>query len=463
MATLKGPVKGGNRGWPFGAAAFDLGAFGYLEEEYFFEGISARYRHAGGSGRSFDGRWFAEIAAHAPFKSRILIRRPADPERFNGTVIALWSNVSRGYDIFLGESPQVYREGFAVALISAQRVGVHGFPLRPDRGLIGWDTARYGSLSIENDDYSYDIFTQAARLVGPDRPRSDVDPLNGLQVQRMLALGASQSAARLVTYHNAVQPIERIFDGFFIYLFFGNGALLEDPNRDAPLVRRVEDIIPHAVRMPAGSHLIRDDLCVPVFVLNTETESVLHYPVRREDSATYRFWEIAGFSHGSTALSDGLASHEPRDLDLSYHVTASEGPNNVLSHEPVSSAALHHLQRWLADGVPPPVQRRLIFTDNPPTLERDAIGIARGGIRLPQIEAPTAMHTGVDSDGKLQMFGTSIPLSADVLNELYASPLDWRQKRERAARAAVETGALLESDAYEIAKIDWETAVRTGK
>src|SRR5882762_6237140 len=167
MATLTGPIMGGDRGWPFGAAAFDLAVLGYVEEEYFFEGEAVRYRHAEGTGRSVDGKWSAEVAGSAPFKTRMMIRRPADPAKFNGTVVTLWNNVSRGFDIFVGESPEIYRGGYAIAFVSVQRVGVYGFPLRTDRGLIEWDKARYGALSIPNDDYAYDIFTQAARLIGP--------------------------------------------------------------------------------------------------------------------------------------------------------------------------------------------------------------------------------------------------------------------------------------------------------
>jgi len=122
MATLTGPITGGDRGWPFGAAAFDLAALGYIEEEYFFEGDAVRYRHPQGTGRSFDGKWSAEIAGSAPFKSRMLIRRPADPAKFNGTVVSLWNNVSRGFDIFVGESPEIYRGGFAIALASDVRI-----------------------------------------------------------------------------------------------------------------------------------------------------------------------------------------------------------------------------------------------------------------------------------------------------------------------------------------------------
>ncbi len=450
MASIAGPITGGENGWPFGAAAFDLARLGYVEEEYFFEGDAACYRHAAGTGRSFDGHWAAEVAGSAPFKSRLLIRRPADPAKFNGTVVALWNNVSRGFDIFVGESPEIYRGGYAIALITAQRVGVHGFPLKPERGLIGWDQARYGSLTIENDDYSFDIFTQAARLIGPDRPKTRIDPIGGLKVERMIAAGASQSAVRLATYLNAIQPTEKTFDGFYILIYFGNGAPLEDPYRDRPVIGRVEDIMPAAKKMPPGSHRLRDDLGVPVFVMNSETESTNYYPVRQPDTPTFRFWEIAGVGHGYAAGSVWLTSSEPRDLGIMRQEMAPPSGNNVLTHEPVNSAALTHFQRWLREGVPPPIQPRLEFAGTPPRLKRDALGIAVGGVRIPQIEVPTARHTGVDADGVLEMFGTTTPFPDDVLRSLYPTPSAYKERLAAAADRAVAAGILLRVDADEI-------------
>ena len=447
MATVTGPVTGGAKGWPFGAAAFDLKALGYVEEEYFLEGQAERYRHAPGTRRSFDGRWFVEPAGQTPFRTRILIRRPADPTRFNGTVVALWNNVSLGFDIFAGESPQIYRGGFAIALVSAQRIGVHGFPATPERALTGWDPARYGSLRIESDEYSFDIFTQAARLLGPTRPKTGVDPLDGLEVRKIVAAGASQSAVRLATYLNAIQPITHAFDGFFMHVYFGNGVPLEEPRLADSPIKRVEDIMPLALRMPPGSHLLRDDLAVPVLVMNSETESTLHYPVRQPDTDAYRFWEVAGVGHGCAGGSAWLKSSWPRDLGVDRHPMAADTNNNVLTHEPVNSAALMHLHRWVNGGAPPPVMPRLLFAGDPPRLQRDALGLARGGIRLPAIAAPRARHTGVDDNGLLQMFGTSTPFSDETLARLYPEPDGYRARRRQAIEGAVEAGFLLPPDA----------------
>jgi hypothetical protein len=437
-------MTGGKHGWPFGAAAFDLAALGCVEEEYFFAGEAARFRHAAGTARSFDGKWSVERTDGAPFQSRMLIRRPADPARFNGTVVILWNNVSLGFDIFAGESPEIYHGGFAIALVSAQRVGVHGFQATPERALVGWDSERYGTLQVPSDAFSFDIYSQAARLLGPDRPRKPADPMGGLPVRKLVAAGASQSAVRLATYLNAIQPVERIFDAFYIQIYFGNGAPLEEP-ASSP-IRRVEDIMPLALKMPAGSHLLRDDLQLPVLVMNSETESTLYRPVRQPDTDYFRFWEVAGVAHGCARGSDFLKSSWPRDLGLDRHPMAPLAGNNIWTHEPVNSAGLAHIQRWLTEGAAPPRQPRVVFDEDSGRLRRDANGIAEGGIRLPQIEVPSARHTGVDADGLLQMFGQTTPFAGGALQELYRDRERYAGKLRDAADAAVAAGILLSRD-----------------
>ena len=70
--------------------------------------------------------------------------------------------------------------------------------------------------------------------------------LGGLEPQRLIAAGESQSASRLVTYIDAVQPIDHVYDGFLVHSRFGSGA----PLTQAPLP---------AVPFPAPAP-IRDDL-----------------------------------------------------------------------------------------------------------------------------------------------------------------------------------------------------------
>src|SRR5688500_5823237 len=191
-AVITGPVTGGARGWPFAATAVDPGAVGYVEEEYFLEGDAPRYRLAPGTDYSFDGRWNAEEAGTLSYRTRVVVRKPSDPSRFNDTVLVSWNNVSAGFENVAELTPEVSAGGFAQIGGWAQVAGVHGFPFPNPQGLVAWDEQRYGTLSIPDDDLSYGIFTHAAAASAE---------LTGLEGKR-LAVGASQSAMRLATYFN---------------------------------------------------------------------------------------------------------------------------------------------------------------------------------------------------------------------------------------------------------------------
>jgi len=155
--TLSGPVTGGERGSPF--AAVDVADQGYLTEEYFLEGQAAGYELAEGT-HTLDGRWRTRQAENkAAFRTRLLVVRPEDPAVFNGTAIVFWLNVTAGFE--LGSASGEALRGYAWIGVSAQKIGIDGFPQNP-QGLKAWDPERYGALVHPGDAYSYDIFTQAA-------------------------------------------------------------------------------------------------------------------------------------------------------------------------------------------------------------------------------------------------------------------------------------------------------------
>ena len=160
---IRGPIAGGKHGWAFGRPLFDLAARGYVEEEFFLAGDATTYRPVEGAEWGRDGRWRAEPKGTMPFETRLLVYRPADPQRFNGTVVVCWNNVTAGYELFHGESPEILEGGYAYVGATVQHVGVHGFPATP-QGLAAWDPERYGELSIPADEGSYDIYAQVGRV-----------------------------------------------------------------------------------------------------------------------------------------------------------------------------------------------------------------------------------------------------------------------------------------------------------
>ncbi len=208
---LDGPVPGD----PFLTIGdLDLRAAGFVRQEWFLTGTASSYMLSGERGEN--GRWQASRGAQAPFKTRLVVYRPEDPARFNGTVVVEWLNVSGGLDacpdwLFLHR--HLMREGAAWVGVSAQRVGIDGGGIVPGMALKTVNPERYGSLAHPGDAFAFDMYSQ----VGAAVRTSGSGPLGRLEAERIIAIGESQSAGFLVTYVNAVDPIERCFDAFLIH------------------------------------------------------------------------------------------------------------------------------------------------------------------------------------------------------------------------------------------------------
>lgn len=449
---VTGPVTGGRRGWPFSLPLTDLGSVGYLAEEFFLDGTAAAYEAERGAELAVDGNWQVRRSRTAPFRIRVLVVRPVDAARFNGVVHLNWQNVTAGFELGTAESEQLL-DGFAWVGVSAQRAGVHGLPGTEQFALQGWDPERYGTLDHPGDDFSFDIYTQAARSIGPEM-------LGGAKARKLVASGGSQSAIRLRTYANAIQPMERLFDGFLFFVDFGEGALPDTRNLDPAM-------LPRGI-LPTVPVQIRDDLGVPALVFNSETEAPSLFPVRQPDTDTFRLWEVAGTCHlsggaGQAALAPVLA----RD-GIAFEISSAGGTvapenRNVLSYTPAYRAAFRHFHTWLEGGPPPPPQARIEFESaEPPTIRRDQYGNALGGIRLPDFAVPTGEHRG-SNDGAIDesIVGYSRPFTTAELNQLYPNQAAYLTQWHAALDHGVAEGFILPEDAPAMRAIADETAAAT--
>jgi hypothetical protein len=115
---------------------------------------------------------------------------------------------------------------------------------------------------------------------------------------------------------------------------------------------------------------------------------------------------------------------------------------------PLYEAAYHHMQRWLTEGVPPPVQPRIEFAGEPPEIVRDEHGIAVGGIRLPQVEAPLAVNSAIPLSDDIFAYlgGSSHPFPAEKVRALYGNREAFLANFAAAAERAVAAGVLLPRD-----------------
>lgn len=436
---------------------YDFESLGYLFEEYFYEGEADGYAPTGEF--STDGEWPVEVTDTAPYKTRMVVVRPADPANFSGTVYVEWFNVTGGVDAgptFLMAHNQILRSGAAWVGVTAQAVGVNGGAVTvqsdevdiPEGGLVGSDPDRYGTLSHPGDLFSYDIFTQAGAAIRGDT--EGVDPFGDFDVQRLIAMGESQSAGRLTTYINAVHPVVGLYDGFLIHSRGSSAAPLGDPG--AP-----DETIPDGAK-------VRGDLDTPVFTFETEfdVESLGYANARQDDSDTFRLWEVAGTSHidaytgGGNSLTDlGDGAAEAALLDPAKASTGllncAEPMNAGAQHAPLS-AALSHLDAWIRDGTPPPEFPRLETTGDgdEARLERDAHGIAVGGVRTPIVEVPLALNVGDETNTPdfCRVFGYTRPFDDATLADLYPGGAgDYVEAFDPAVDHAVAAGIWLEPEA----------------
>jgi hypothetical protein len=418
---------------------------GYQKKQFFLASVARSYTPT--LPLPSDGKLVVtadpEVAA-GDYKTRLVVIRPIDPTKFNGTVVVEWLNVSAGSD----EAPdwtmahnELIRSGYAWVGVSAQAVGVNALKNHANATV----RARYASLVHPGDSYSYDIFTRAGQLAREEASTL----LGGLTAERVLAIGESQSAFRLVTYIDAIQPIEHAFDGFFVHSRWEYGERITQ----APLP---------TVSFPAPAP-IRDDLDVPVMIVQAEGDVIISNLEARQPANTsmIREWEMAGTSHADAYTLEGLS--DPGDgsgaLAMFGYMRTPTNPlgcTNPINAGPqhwIVQAGIHGLDTWVRTGVAPPAAPLLdVISSSPVVLARDANGNALGGVRSPHVDVPVATLDS-ENDGAFGfcfLFGRTIPLTAEQVVSLYPTKEDFVAEWWDAIDRSVADGFLLQPDGEDL-------------
>jgi len=405
--------------YPFFSTTSNLAKFGYVEEEFFFEGTANRYNLPSlGNGSVID-------TGHH-YRTRMIVRRPASPARFNGTVLMEWQNVFAGYDFDLAwvmASDHFIRRGYAWVGVSCQRASVH----QAGTGLKAWSPNRYGTLdvsdggSIPDDALSYDIYSQAAQAV---RSAVGVSPMGPLSVRRVFAVGVSQAAIRgLAPYYNSIQSLSGAFDGF---LLIGGGGVL------------------------------RTDVSVKAFKLLSETDVAIggnQVGVSQPDSDHFRTWEVAGAAHLDHWFQQAVFPLQTRDgvPQIPDNPPCTNPPFSRVPYHFALNAAIDHMLLWVNYGMAPAGAPGITADAGSPTLvARDSYGNALGGIRLPQHAIPTAVNTGVNSPpapSACRFFGSYQPFDQQTLDALYRNHGSYVSAVTRSAVTNLLHGFLVLEDA----------------
>jgi len=367
--------------------------FNYEAREYFISGTTA---------------------TGAPYKTRIVIRKPKDNAKFNGLVLAESMHPSGNPWVF--HFTQTY----------AMTTGVIGLEILTSTpaGLSAANEARYKDLNVPNG-AANDILAQVGALIKSDQKDN---PLAGLALRKMILAGSSASAAVATAYLTNAHMAQRlagtkpgsllpIFDGF----------------------------------MPSSANGRIPPIDVPTILVPTMRETFNGNGTTQPDNDKLRVYEFAGMAHIDSRVAGGYYP-DPCKYPISRYPMGAE-----------MSVALDKLFTWVDKGVAPPHADRFYVDFNPDNkgkldrdkgslLALDEYGNVKGGIRNTYVDVPVkSFHVpnegaepripnpnhfiaarrinGADPDAQLCGLGNfETALSREELKKLYKSTKAYQAK-----------------------------------
>jgi hypothetical protein len=296
-----------------------LAHYGYEAREYFVSGT----------------------ANGQPYKTRIVVRKPADAARFSGLVLVESMHGSGAAHMF---------EYTSIYTMSSGHAAVEILTTNPMQ-FVQHNEPRYRDLQLGNGQTS-EILAQVGSLIRTGTP------LGGATVRKMVLSGTSMTAGVLINYLPAhlvyrTPQMDRIFDGF---MPTSNGATIQEI--DVPLIHlpTMHEVSGNITRRQDGD----------------------------EPGKQYRLYEFSGIAH----------------IDTRDSVRLKPNPcTQPLSTFPVQaymSVGLHHLFAWVDKGTVPPRADRIWLDRNEHNdgspMVLDEHGNPRGGIRNPYVDVPTVKY-----------------------------------------------------------------------
>jgi len=461
IPSVTGPIPVTAESYPLMAAGklqdpIDLPRLGYVEEEFFVNGRANVYDLAP------DGALTVKTP-NAPYTTRILVRRPADPARFSGNAIVEMGNNARRYDWGFTWSlshEHFIENGDAWVLLTYVPAAVDA--------LKKFNAARYAPLSFANpapgvacapdrpaagaeEGLRWDMISQLGALL----KSGAATPLAGLQVQRLYA---TSHGGELPTYITAVHPHAKlaggrpVYDGFVIHRHAGLGRINQCAT--APAAGDPRQIIRNAG--------------VPVIRIVAQTDVPGTFQRRRPDSDEpgdrYRLYEVAGAPHADAYF----YRHIPSVKDQAAAGTAAFvaqwpfaeacTPPIPLMEFPVMryavNAAFANLDRWVRDGTAAPKAERVAVKNGgtpQAAIATDEFGNAIGGVRSPYLDVPAATYyASTPGPGTCGNLGRKEAFTWERLETVYGASAKYTSKFNEAVDRLVREGWLTGSDGRKI-------------
>jgi hypothetical protein len=366
----------------------------YVEAEYLVAGNADLFTYA--NDPPLGPTDITVSQADVPYQTRMIVRRPASPDAFNGTVVIEWWNSTAGFDTapaWDASAEHFQREGsiyvgvtnsttsLAFLTGGCRLLGV----LPPSCG------TRYATLSLPENGLAYEMMSQIANLL---KSASASNPIpSDYPVERLYHTGQSQQGGSVITYASAFHfPVN---DGYFVQQAATARAINFGPACGAAGSLPYPDCTP---RLAFPDNLVRTDLPVPVLhaISETDIEILFGTAGRQADTPTFRYYEIAGGSHLTVhedieLIPAGLLGPDPillEDLCLFGINSTADGPVFVSYVLNALWEALEDQVQW---GDAPPAGRIMDVVGG--VVQRDGFGNGLGGVRPPAVEAPIATYT----------------------------------------------------------------------
>ncbi len=322
------PITGGGNVYDSSAALwpdYGIDHFDYVIDEYRISGT----------------------AAGEPYETRLVIRKPRDNSKFSGLVVAEAMHPAGAAHAFEYNSLYIMDEGHIAVEIDTAGV----------EQIAAYSPERYGFVKFNNAQTS-EILAQAGALI-----KSDMSPIAGMGLRKMILWGTSASSGILVNYlptHKVFKlaDMANIYDGFMPTM---NGSTIRPV--DVPMIQ-----VPTQREFQSVATAVQDS---------------------DEPGSQFRVYEFPAMAHLDT-----------RNTGKRFTQEDCIHPLSKFPIDPYTSVALHHLFQWVDKGIAPPRAPRAImdmFVENDGSLmQLDEYGNPMGGIRNVYVDVPVAKYTQIN-------------------------------------------------------------------
>lgn len=465
LPVVEGPIEVTETSHPFCAMQYsrvplDVSSYGYVEEEYFLSGTANVYE-----ADEYDR--VIVVKEGLPYKTRILVRRPASRKKFSGRVYVDILNATQGYDI-----EDLWHRHYLWCMEHGH--GYVGLTSKPVNvmSLKNFDYARYWELNWSNGEFvPVPVPSKTATIPGTEeglvwdmigqlgmllRSGGSNNCMDGYEVKYVYLTGQSQSGAYLNTYVSYFDDVAHnmaghgIFDGYLNVV----GALVQRSLRQSRSVgelhlekRHMKPCATPYICMSSEADLYLFNLFVEGDLFSVCVENV------DEPGNKCRYYELPGAPHTDiicpvlTATSEiqqaggKLPNLDPKLLE---HI-------NDMHVEYYVCGLLEKLHRWAAMGEAPEAIEPMIRKEG--DLARDEYGNALGGLRTPYVDVPIASYVASNPDDPEGICGKMTYFSVGELKHRYGSVREYLMCFSKCVEEQQSQGWISETDGKKM--IDW--------